>query len=165
MPGDLRRFQERRQRKNDHAIFQDNTVDSRILASAFELQRAQPKTPAILVSKDINLRLKADALGLQAEDYESDRVLLTDLYTGMVERMASPEKIAAYVRMSLGRRLAVAEGLYWTARKMKAAGLRRQPESLTTCVRLHQKGEAERGSPVYVGLAHTPWGTPQGVKS
>ncbi len=31
------------------------------------------------------MRIKADSLGLPAEDYESDRVLLTELYTGMIE--------------------------------------------------------------------------------
>ena len=51
-----------------------DTVDNRILSLAAAIQKAQPKNPTILVSKDINLRIKADALGLQAEDYETDRV-------------------------------------------------------------------------------------------
>ena len=50
-------------------------MDNRILSLASGIQKAQPKNPTILVSKDINLRIKADALGLQAEDYETDRVL------------------------------------------------------------------------------------------
>lgn len=82
--------------KNGHAIFNNNTVDSRIVALALGVQKSQPKQPTILVSKDINLRIKADALGLQAEDYETDRVLIKDLYTGMVEMMISPEKMAAF---------------------------------------------------------------------
>ena len=60
------------------------------------IQKSQPKNPTILVSKDINLRIKADALGLQAEDYENDRVFITDLYTGMMEMAVAPEKIAAF---------------------------------------------------------------------
>jgi PhoH-like ATPase len=74
----------------------DNTVDSRIVALARDIQTKYPKTPTILVTKDINLRIKADALGLQAEDYESDRVSITDLFTGMFELTASAEKIAAF---------------------------------------------------------------------
>jgi PhoH-like ATPase len=74
----------------------DNTVDSRIVALARDIQTKDPKTPTILVTKDINLRIKADALGLQAEDYESDRVSITDLFTGMFELTASAEKIAAF---------------------------------------------------------------------
>src|SRR5450432_2338340 len=84
--------------QNGHGTngFNGNTVDNRILSLAASIQKSQPKNPTILVSKDINLRIKADALGLQAEDYENDRVFITDLYTGMIEVPASPEKIAAF---------------------------------------------------------------------
>ena len=76
--------------------FNSHSVDNRILSIAAGIQKAQPKNPTILVSKDINLRIKADALGLQAEDYENDRVFITDLYTGMMEMTVAPEKIAAF---------------------------------------------------------------------
>src|SRR5271169_4262018 len=78
----------------DSHILSSNSVDNRILAFAASIQKAQPKNPTILVSKDINLRIKADALGLQAEDYENDRVLIQDLYTGMIEMSVSPERMA-----------------------------------------------------------------------
>ena len=45
--------------------FNGNSVDNRILSLAASIQKAQPKNPTILVSKDINLRIKADALGLR----------------------------------------------------------------------------------------------------
>jgi PhoH-like ATPase len=81
---------------NGQPVFADNTVDSRIVTLALGAQKSLPKHPTILVSKDINLRIKADALGLQAEDYETDRVLIKDLYTGMVELTVSAEKMAAF---------------------------------------------------------------------
>ena len=81
---------------NGDAHFHGSSVDNRILSLAASIQRAQPKNPTILVSKDINLRIKADALGLQAEDYETDRVFITDLYTGMMEMSVSPDKISAF---------------------------------------------------------------------
>jgi PhoH-like ATPase len=84
------------QARNGHAVFTDNTVDNRILSLALTVQKAQPKNPTILVSKDINLRIKADALGLQAEDYETDRVFIKDLYTGMIELTASSQQVAAF---------------------------------------------------------------------
>src|SRR5271156_5923046 len=77
-------------------LFNGNSVDNRILSFAASIQKAQPKNPTILVSKDINLRIKADALGLAAEDYETDRVYITDLYTGMVEMPVSTEKMAKF---------------------------------------------------------------------
>jgi len=39
----------------------------------------------VVVSKDTNLRIKADSLGLRAEDYESDRVDIEELYQGYRE--------------------------------------------------------------------------------
>ncbi len=81
--------------KNGHALATDS-VDNRILLTAYGIQKAQPKNPTILVSKDINLRIKADALGLQAEDYENDHVSITDLYTGMIEMSISTEKMTEF---------------------------------------------------------------------
>jgi PhoH-like ATPase len=78
------------------AILNHASVDDRIVSLALAVQRSSPSAPTILVSKDINLRIKADALGLLAEDYESDRVFITDLYTGCIELTVSAEKMAAF---------------------------------------------------------------------
>lgn len=59
--------------------------DNRILAVAFDLKEKDPSTPVIFVTKDTNLRIKADAIGLVAEDYESDKVDIDELYSGFVE--------------------------------------------------------------------------------
>jgi PhoH-like ATPase len=58
--------------------------DNQVLAVVKHLQELHPKREVILVSKDINMRIKARALGLAAEDYFNDKVLEdTDLlYTG-----------------------------------------------------------------------------------
>jgi len=59
-------------------------VDNAILTVVIHLQKKYPERLAILVSKDINMRIKARALGLHAEDYFNDKVLEdTDvLYAG-----------------------------------------------------------------------------------
>ena len=84
--------------KNGETVlpFGNNTVDSRIISQAMAIQKSEPKSPAILVTKDINLRIKADSLGLPAEDYESDHVLLTELYTGMIELTITTEKMSHF---------------------------------------------------------------------
>src|SRR5438874_6665545 len=82
--------------KNGHKVFSTDSVDNRILSLAYEIKNTRPKNQTVLVTKDINLRIKADALGLLAEDYENDRVLIKDLYTGMVELTISADKIAAF---------------------------------------------------------------------
>ena len=80
----------------DAPKFSNDTVDNRILTLAFQIKKKSPKIPTILVSKDINLRIKADAIGLKAEDYETDRVYIKDLYTGMREIQMSPENLANF---------------------------------------------------------------------
>ncbi|MBZ0092231.1 MAG: PhoH family protein, partial [Sulfuricellaceae bacterium] len=61
--------------------------DNQILGVALHLQHQYPSRQITLVSKDINMRIKARALGVQAEDYFNDKVLEdTDvLYSGMRE--------------------------------------------------------------------------------
>ena len=60
-------------------------TDNQILSVVRHLQAREPQRHVILVSKDINMRIKARALGLAAEDYFNDKVLEdTDLlYTGV----------------------------------------------------------------------------------
>lgn len=83
-------------RNGQSAIAGNNSVDSRIVALALSVQRSTPKLPTILVTKDINLRIKADALGLPAEDYESDRINISELYTGVFELTVPAAKITAF---------------------------------------------------------------------
>ncbi len=64
-----------------------NTPDNNILGTALALQQEQPERTVVLVSKDINLRIKAALLGIRAEDYFNDRVLddVRLLYSGIDE--------------------------------------------------------------------------------
>jgi PhoH-like ATPase len=52
-----------------------NQADNAILAIASNLKKSKPDTTVTLVSKDINLRIKATVLGIHAEDYYNDKVL------------------------------------------------------------------------------------------
>ena len=94
--GRLRIVFQTKKSSNGHVTVGNNTVDSRIVAVAQNVQKASPKGLTILVTKDINLRIKADALGLQAEDYESDRVMIKDLYTGMIDLVVGPKEMTAF---------------------------------------------------------------------
>jgi PhoH-like ATPase len=59
-----------------------STMDDAILAVALDIQSRNPAVPTVFVTKDVNLRIRADALGLRAEDYESDHVAIDELYAG-----------------------------------------------------------------------------------
>ena len=54
--------------------FVEQKPDHRILSAALHLKRNHPKKQIVLVSKDVNLRLKARSLGLEADDYYSDKI-------------------------------------------------------------------------------------------
>ncbi len=64
-------------------IFKDDNPDHRILSTALEVQKADKKNSVILVTKDVNLRMKAKAMGLPSEDYTTDRISnVEELYSG-----------------------------------------------------------------------------------
>jgi PhoH-like ATPase len=67
------------------ATLPGTTADNDILATADALQARQQTRTVVIVSKDINLRIKAAVLGIPAEDYSNDQVLddVDLLYTGM----------------------------------------------------------------------------------
>ncbi len=67
----------------DSSFLSMNKPDHRILALADQLRREHPDRSVVLITKDINLRMKAKSLGINAEDYETGKVENVDeLYTG-----------------------------------------------------------------------------------
>jgi len=82
-------------------IFIEKTNDNRILAVAkniaLEEETKVDGKKVILVSKDALLRVKADALGLYAEDFLNDRVVELDhIYTGLTEHYVGLDKIGIF---------------------------------------------------------------------
>jgi len=64
-------------------VFDERKADHRILNSVIQLEEQEKDSKVILVTKDINLRLKAKALNLNAEDYETGKIQdVNKLYTG-----------------------------------------------------------------------------------
>jgi PhoH-like ATPase len=76
------------------AELEGDKADNEILAVALELKNACD-CDVVLVSKDTNLRIKADALGLDVEDYETDKIDIADLYTGTTEQYVRAEVVDA----------------------------------------------------------------------
>lgn len=70
--------------KEIHEVFKEDTVDHRILSVAIELKKKLPANKEIIIiSKDVNVRMKAKALGINAEDYNTDRVTsVEELFSG-----------------------------------------------------------------------------------
>ncbi len=81
--------------KCDHlpeSISNTPSQDTKILGVAMYVADKSPD-PTIFVSKDVNLRIRADVAGLQAEDYLAGKVQISDLYTGWKEVTVPPEAI------------------------------------------------------------------------
>jgi PhoH-like ATPase len=70
-----------------------NLMDNRILAVAIDVRENEPDKQAVFITKDTNLRIRADALGLVSEDYDTERVELSELYTGHTELLVPGELV------------------------------------------------------------------------
>jgi PhoH-like ATPase len=70
--------------------------DNRILGLAYRLHQAGEQV--IFVSKDINARIKADALGLVAEDFEKQKVNIDELYSGYAEVTVSKRTVDEFFK-------------------------------------------------------------------
>jgi len=77
-------------------LFRDDTQDHRILSTAMWVREQNPGRFVALVTKDINLRLKAKAVGMPAQDYLRDRVqdeTLDDLEREVLVVEADPQAV------------------------------------------------------------------------
>ena len=77
-----------------------NKADNRILCVAWSLQQ-EASQPVILVTKDLNLRVKADVLGVPSEDFRNDKVNYDHLYTGVREVELDGAQINEFYRQGL----------------------------------------------------------------
>lgn len=81
--GRFKVLMEETSKTNARGVFGGDKPDHRILDAALRLAEDNPGAKVILVTKDVNLRLKAKSVNLQAEDYETGKVKDVDsLYTG-----------------------------------------------------------------------------------
>ena len=72
-----------------------NKMDNLILVVALEIREKSPDIQTIILSKDVNLRVRADALGLKAQNYEEQSVVSpSEMYTGHVELGVSASMIS-----------------------------------------------------------------------
>ena len=64
-------------------IFKEDNPDHRILSTALEVKKKKQNDSVVLISKDVNLRMKAKAVGVLAEDYSTDKINnVEELYSG-----------------------------------------------------------------------------------
>lgn len=85
----------RKPKKDATAVFGEDKPDHRILNAAIKLKEDHPGKKVILVSKDINLRLKAKSMNIYSEDFETGKIKNIDsLYSGKSQHTdVNPEMI------------------------------------------------------------------------
>jgi PhoH-like ATPase len=76
--------------------FSAHTKDNEILSCALFLKKQGENI--VFISKDINLRIKAESLGLETQDFEKEKVDIDDLYKGWREAAVSGEAIDAFYK-------------------------------------------------------------------
>ena len=91
--------------------FGDNhKADNRIVATALECQERAPEQQVIFVTKDVNLRIRAAALGLKVEDFDAARTDISELYSGIAEVDVAGESIDEFYKNG---RLALPDPYYF----------------------------------------------------
>ena len=86
--------------KNDFSklpeAFRKDVVDNYILAATLSIIEDNPDRRIIVVTKDINMRIKADALDIEVQDYITDKVDYSELYDGFYVTEISGEQAGRY---------------------------------------------------------------------
>jgi len=75
------------------SILMNHSNDNQIIGVAHKLKEEGRAGDVILVTRDTNMRIKADSLGIQAEDYEHAHIHMDESYTGVKELTVSAEQI------------------------------------------------------------------------
>ena len=75
------------------AIGDAQLMDNRILSVALDMKEREPDVKAVFITKDTSLRIRADAVGLEAQDYDAQRVEISELFTGHREVLVPRELV------------------------------------------------------------------------
>lgn len=96
LPGGGRLFVKFTSKTIPEELRNKHETDSRILAVGIDVRDSEPDTKCIFLTKDMNLRIRADALKLATADYEADKVEYEDLWTGVREVSVSSADIDSF---------------------------------------------------------------------
>jgi PhoH-like ATPase len=140
-------------------MFGEMTNDNRILAVALnyhleEQEKPDPR-PVVLVSKDVLVRVKADVLGLVAQDYLTDRIRSgTERYTGHVTLQVHPSVIDEFYN---NRSIVISQAGVFSGLHPNEFVILRDELGTTKSALLKVSQDGTRLEPLYLG--HEPvWG-------
>ncbi|HSN27509.1 MAG TPA: PhoH family protein [Kofleriaceae bacterium] len=78
--------------------YDSRSMDQRILELALEVRDQDPKIATVMVTKDVNMRIRGDALGLLTADFEPERISVDELYSGNRELLVPSHVIDEFFK-------------------------------------------------------------------
>jgi PhoH-like ATPase len=129
-------------------IFASQKNDHKIINSALVLQNEEPKRKVVLVTKDVNLRIKAKAIGVLAEDYQTGKVTLKEITSDSAQ---SIDGVDSNIIREIFLKSTIAEnGILGKKKKINSYYILKNGKNSSLCYYNHLNDEVERIEKEYV---------------
>lgn len=129
-------------------IFAAQKNDHKIINSALVLQQEEPNAKVVLVTKDVNLRIKAKAIGVVAEDYQTGKVPLKEITSDSAQ---SIDGVDSDIIREIFLKSTIAEnGILGKKKKINSYYILKNGKNSSLCFYNHLNDEVERIEKEYV---------------
>ena len=129
-------------------IFAAQKNDHKIINSALVLQQDEPNCKVVLVTKDVNLRIKAKAIGVVAEDYQTGKVTLKEITSDSAQTI---DGVESDIIREIFIKSAIAEnGILGKKKKINSYYILKNGKNSSLCYYNHLNDEVERIEKEYV---------------
>lgn len=129
-------------------IFAAQKNDHKIINSALVLQQEEPNRKVVLVTKDVNLRIKAKAIGVVAEDYQTGKVTLKEITSDSAQTI---DGVESDIIREIFIKSAIAEnGILGKKKKINSYYILKNGKNSSLCYYNNLNDEVERIEKEYV---------------
>lgn len=129
-------------------IFAAQKNDHKIINSALVLQQEEPNRKVVLVTKDVNLRIKAKAIGVVAEDYQTGKVTLKEITSDSAQTIDGVD--SDIIREIFIKSTITENGLLGKKKKTNSYYILKNGKNSSLCYYNHLNDEVERIEKEYV---------------
>jgi PhoH-like ATPase len=129
-------------------IFAAQKNDHKIINSALVLQQDEPNCKVVLVTKDVNLRIKAKAIGVVAEDYQTGKVTLKEITSDSAQTIDGVD--SDIIREIFIKSTIAENGILGKKKKTNSYYILKNGKNSSLCYYNHLNDEVERIEKEYV---------------
>ncbi len=129
-------------------IFAAQKNDHKIINSALVLQQEEPNRKVVLVTKDVNLRIKAKAIGVVAEDYQTGKVTLKEITSDSAQTIDGVE--SDIIREIFIKSTIAENGILGKKKKINSYYILKNGKNSSLCYYNNLNDEVERIEKEYV---------------